>query len=147
MKRLRYIGLLAGLGVIASWLGCSSSDEPTLPARHPVQGKVMYRGQPAKGFRVTYHPLSDIGPLQFAPSAITADDGSYRLQSYQPDDGAPLGDYAVTIEWPNHLIAADDPDPKPVVDQLRGAYSSPQRSKFKVSVVAGPNDVAPFVLQ
>lgn len=128
-------------------LGCGGSLQPELPPRHPVQGKVLHRGQPAKGFRVTFHPTGDIGPLQFAPSAITSDDGTYRLQSYEPEDGAPLGDYAVTFEWPDHLIATDDPDPKPVVDRLRGAYSDPQRSRFKASVVEGPNEMPPFNLQ
>ena len=127
-------------------LGCSKTPELSLPPRHPVQGKVLHRGQPAKGFRVTFHPQGDFGPLQFAPSAITAADGSYRLRSYDPDDGAPLGEYAVTIEWPDHIIEANDPDPKPVVDRLRGAYADPQRSKFKASVVSGQNDVPPIVL-
>jgi hypothetical protein len=96
---------------------------------------------------VTFHPLGDIGALKFAPSAITAADGVYRLRSYQPDDGAPLGEYAVTFEWPDHIIHADDIDPVPEVDQLRGAYSRPENSQFKVTVHAGDNVVPPFVLQ
>jgi hypothetical protein len=127
--------------------GCSESLEPQLPLRHPVQGKVIYRGQPASGFRVTFHPLQDIGQLKFAPSAITEKDGSFRLRSYEPDDGAPLGDYVVTLEWPDHLIQADDPDPKPEVDRLRGAYSDPRRSQIKVTVTAGQNELQSFVLR
>jgi len=126
--------------------GCSESREPSLPPRHPVQGKVMYRGKPASGFRVTFHPLNDIGNLKFAPSAITAPDGTFRLRSYDPDDGAPLGDYAVTFDWPDHLTSSDDPDPVPEVDRLRGAYSDPQRSKLKVTILAGNNELQPFVL-
>jgi hypothetical protein len=142
-KRLPLSGaLLATLALC----GCIESLEPQIPARHPVQGKVVYRGQPASGFRVTFHPLQDIGELKFAPAAITEKDGSFRVRSYEPDDGAPQGEYAVTLEWPDHLIQADDPDPKPEVDRLRGAYSDPQRTKIKVTVSAGPNELAPFVL-
>jgi hypothetical protein len=127
--------------------GCEKSHGPALPPLHPVKGKVMYRGQPAKGFRVTFHPLQEIGPVKFAPSAITESDGTFRLRSYHPDDGAPLGEYAVTLEWPDHLINADDPDPKPVTDRLRGAYADPQRSQIRVSVVAGANELQPIVLR
>jgi hypothetical protein len=127
-------------------VGCSQSRELDLPPRHPVAGVVKFRGQPASGFRVTFHPLTDIGTLKFAPSAITGPDGSFRLRSYQPDDGAPLGQYAVTFEWPDHLIREDDPDPVPEVDQLRGAYSNPQASAFKITVVEGNNQVPAFEL-
>jgi hypothetical protein len=122
-------------------IGCQQSRALDLPPLHPVQGVVKYRGQPASGFRVTFHPLSDIGALKFAPSAVTAADGSFKLRSYQPDDGAPAGEYAVTFEWPDHFIREDDPDPVPEVDQLRGAYSNPQASAHKVTVVEGSNQV------
>ena len=148
VKRRAIAGRLTAL---LMWLvfmsGCGEGDGLGLPPLHPVQGKVVYRGQPAKGFRVTFHPLQDIGELKFAPSAITESDGTFRLRSYQPEDGAPLGEYAVTLEWPDHLIEADDPDPKPVTDRLRGAYGDPQRSQIKVSVTAGPNELKPFVLR
>lgn len=127
--------------------GCGQTDGLALPARHPVEGKVVYRGKAAQGFRVTFHPLGDIGEVKFAPSAITAEDGTFRLRSYEPDDGAPAGDYAVTLEWPDHLNKAEDLDPKPEVDRLRGAYSDPQRSKFKVTVAEGENQLQQFVVQ
>lgn len=140
---------LKGLTVIGVLLlgGCADSLEPEIPVRHPVAGKVLYRGQPARGFRVIFHPLQDFGEVKFAPSAITDDEGKFRLQSYDPDDGAPLGEYAVTFEWPDHLIQADDPDPKPVNDRLRGAYSDPGKSQIKVTVVAGQNELQPMVLR
>lgn len=140
--------MLVGVLLLSLLLsGCTESRALPLPPRHPVSGKVLYRGQPARGFRVTFHPLQEMSQLQFAPAAITDAEGNFRLRSYEPDDGAPLGDYAVTLEWPDHLVQADDPDPKPEVERLRGAYSDPQRSRIKVTVTVGPNELQPIVLR
>ena len=87
-----------------------------------------------------------MGRAQFAPSAVTDDNGEFRLQSYHPDDGAPVGEYAVTFTWPQHVNTGDESDPVPEVDQLRGLYSDPRKSRFKVTVREGENTLEPFVL-
>ena len=140
-----FVAVALGLCVI---VGCGEQSRGfDLPAMHPAQGSVTYRGQPASGFRVTLHPLGDIGALKFAPSAITAADGSFRVRSYAPDDGAPAGEYAVTFEWPDHIIQPEDFDPVPEVDQLRGAYSNPQTSPYKVTIREGENTLPLFELR
>lgn len=144
----RKLRVITSLSLLLAMVGCGDGRPVLkLPTRHPVQGKVSYRGQPAAGFRVVFHPTGDIGALKFAPSAVTGTDGSFKLRSYDPHDGAPPGEYAVTFEWPDHFISDTDPDPVPEVDQLRGAYSRPEQSKFKVNVVAGENVIPPFDLR
>ena len=117
------------------------------PQPYPVHGKVVYKGQPAQGFRVAFYPLADIGRLRFAPAAVTDGKGEFTLRSYNTADGAPPGEYAVTFSWPQHINTGEEADPMPEVDQLRGAYSDPQKSKFKVTVREGENVFDPFVLQ
>ena len=127
----------------------ASCSKPPLPGPqpYPVHGTVSYRGQPAKGFRVAFHPLKAWVGAQFAPSAVTDDNGQFRLQSYHTDDGAPVGEYAVTFTWPQHVNTGDESDPMPEVDQLRGLYNDPRKSRFKVTVRAeGKNTLEPFVL-
>ncbi len=142
-SRSLYFGLVA-MSILAA--SCSKPPLPG-PQPHPVHGSVMYRGQPAKGFRVIFYPLSEQGKRKFAPSAITNDSGEFRLCSYHPDDGAPTGEYAVTFSWPQHINTGDESDPEPEVDRLRGAYSDPRKSRLKVTVREGENALEPFVLQ
>lgn len=133
--------------LVALLLAGCDNRQVKLPPLSPVKGNVNYRGKPAIGFRVVFHPQTDIGKLQFSPSAITGSSGEFELRSLHPSDGAPLGDYAVTFEWPDHLNKDTDTDPVPEIDKLRGAYANPANSKFRVTVKAGPNDLPPFELK
>ena len=98
--------------------GCSKPPLPG-PIPYPVHGKVTYQGRPIQGFRVTFFPVKQLGKVQFAPSAVTDDNGEFHLRSYHPDDGAPQGEYLVTFTWPRHLNTIDEPDAGPEVDQFK----------------------------
>jgi hypothetical protein len=126
--------------------GCSEPPLPGPPPQ-PVRGKVVYRGQPAEGFRVTFYPLGGQSGPRFAPAAVTDRNGEFRLQSYQPDDGAPVGEYAVTFQWPQYVNTGDPDDVLPQVDRLRGQFSNPRSSQFRVTVWEGENKLEPFVLR
>jgi hypothetical protein len=128
---------------LATSLGCNQPP-PEGPVPQAVQGSVIYQGKPASGFRVTFHPRSDIGPRQFAPSAITGPDGTFTLTSYHAGDGAPVGRYAVTIEWPQEIATGDEYDAKPKIDRLQGRYASPAKSVWIVDVVEGENQLTLF---
>jgi hypothetical protein len=125
--------------------GCSKPPLPG-PPPHPVHGKVIYRGQPARGFCVVFTPLDTTWKVKFAPAAMTGENGEFRLRSYRPNDGAPKGEYAVTFQWPDHINTGNEPEPAPEVDQLQGLYSDPNKSTFKVVVHEGENELEPFVL-
>lgn len=83
----RFFAIFAG-GVVLVAASCSKPRLPG-PQPYPVHGKVVYRGQPAKGFRVTLYPLYEQGKLRFAPAAMTDAKGEFRVRSYHPDDGTP----------------------------------------------------------
>ncbi|HVX60084.1 MAG TPA: hypothetical protein VHC19_05780 [Pirellulales bacterium] len=129
-------------------VGCKRQPLPG-PEPMPVQGQVFYQGQPAAGFRVTFHPLFEQGEVKFTPFAVTDEQGAFRLQSYSAEDGAPVGEYAVTFEWlerPKVRDQIDDPD-LPNVDRLKGKYNRPDQSTWKVQIQAGPNELEPFRLE
>lgn len=140
-----WICLVVALGVF----GCSSAanNGPKGPPPHPVTGKVFYKGKPADGFAVAFHPVTAWDGAQFAPSGMTDANGDFQLHSYGENDGAPAGEYKVTFTWPKEIAGPDPDEGKQVVDQLRGAYSNPQRSKFTVKVVEGENELPPFELK
>ncbi len=124
---------------------CSKQPLPG-PPPHPVHGKVIYKGQPAKRFCVVFTPLDATWKVKFAPAAMTDEKGEFRLRSYHPDDGAPAGEYAVTFQWPDHINTGNEPEPVPEVDQLGGLYSDPKKSNVKIVVHEGDNELEPFVL-
>src|SRR5262249_32774745 len=71
---------------------------------------------------------------------------TFELTTYVKGDGAPGGDYAITIEW----IPPRPPPPhrpKQIGDRLKGRYSDPQRSKISYSVEKDKdNNVPPIEL-
>jgi hypothetical protein len=54
-------------------------------------------------------------------------------------DGAPAGDYRVTLVWPDGLIdECDCPDPI-LHDRLKGLYAKADQSKFQATVRSSSN--------
>src|SRR5687767_9315615 len=120
------IGSLAGLTLLVT-VGCDS-DEDRVKV-FPVTGKILVRGQPAEGAEVAFYPTSPElqGPKMPGPVGTTDANGQFRLRSYAPDDGAPAGDYMVTVVWP----APPPPNATGVFelkDRLAGRYANPQTS-------------------
>ncbi len=66
----------------------------------PVNGSVFYQGRPAEGARVVFHPGRDPNAHALRPQAVVGADGSFRLTTYTGHDGAPAGEYFVTVYSP-----------------------------------------------
>jgi hypothetical protein len=127
--------------------GCGKKVTRDLPKPFPVHGKVTYGGKPAQGFRVSFHSLGEHQGPAFAPSAVTDANGEFRLQSYQPGDGAPAGEYAATFEWLQDVNKSDPVDGPRMVDRLQGKFNNPSASTFKATVLEGENELSPFDLK
>ena len=146
---LKSASMRFGTWVFALVVAGCSRPAPSGPAATPVQGTVLYQGKPAAGFRVVFHPLFDLGTVKFAPFGMTDEKGVFHLRSYTPNDGAPVGQYAVTFEWPTRPPAMDlmlDPGARDV-DQLAGKYSRVENSAWKINVQEGSNELEPFRLE
>ena len=74
-------------------VGCGGADMAGRPARVPAGGVVMMNGEPISGATVVFSPVSH----QEGASAVTDDEGRFRLRTFDPDDGAVPGMYKVTI--------------------------------------------------
>ena len=71
--------------------GCTSSNNPKT---YPTTGKVTYRGQPVTSGMILLTPV-DTG---HAATGNLDKDGSFRLTTFQKDDGAVPGSYQVAIQ-------------------------------------------------
>jgi hypothetical protein len=103
-----------GLAILAGVTGCGG-DAPI-----PVAGKVTVNGVPVGHAGVTFHPQDGKGR---PASAETADDGTYKLTTVNPGDGAMKGEYRVTLVWdePVHPYMAMR-DGAPEKEALRADY-------------------------
>ena len=145
-KRLRSAkgGLLVIALLTASCAGAQGEKV------YPVDGKVVFHGQPAAGAIVRFQPeLSEQGNRLDAvePVGIVGEDGSFRLSSFGKHDGAPPGVYVVTITWPDRspLPAKTGIKPKKGVhpDRLEGRYSL-NKSPLRAEVKKGENSLPPY---
>lgn len=121
---------------------CKDGTEGRLPV-FPVTGSVLQKELPAPGAIVTFHPLDPAVPATIRPNAQVEVDGTFRLTTYESGDGAPAGEYAVTVFWPEPPQSpVDAPDSGP--DRLQGRFADPERSSLRVSVPEAATEFEPF---
>lgn len=87
------------------------------------------------------------------PSGRAGPDGSFTLTSYEEGDGAPAGEYKVTVEWPSEdpNDPSDPDDPEGQIprgpDWLQGRYADPATTSLTATIREGDNLLEPFLLK
>ena len=124
-------------------LGCSQTDYPNVT--YPVTGRLLTKdGAPAAGVRVTLHSshiISEGDP--FRPSGTSDQDGLFQLTTYETDDGAPAGNYAMTFRWAPPQKTLLDPTPK---DRLKNRFAVPNDESLTCEIIDSkePQDIGTF---
>jgi hypothetical protein len=136
--RVAFAALLA-----VSLAGCGSAGKPEVV---PAGGKVMFnKTTPPVGALVVFHPTDPAFEKQIGgkPFAKVKDDGTFVLTTYAEGDGAPAGEYNVTIDWrppakEMKISIGDGGASGP--SKLNPKYSNPQQPTLKAAVKKGdPN--------
>jgi hypothetical protein len=118
---------------------CSSGRKPV----YPVHGQVSFEDQPIPGALVVFHPQGTDAGTTEKSFAKTGLDGTFTLGTYEPADGAPAGNYLVTVElW----LSSGQGDEGPT-SRLPPRYASPNTSGLTATVETGPNELKPFELK
>jgi hypothetical protein len=138
---IRLCRLAAALLLVSA--GCGESDRESV---FPVSGSVTVNGKKPKDAVVSFHPADELhNPRALRSMATTEKDGTFRLTTYMSHDGAPEGEYVVTVYWPAPLPR--DAHPGDVgADLLKGRYANPKTSPLRATVGKGENALAPFKL-
>ncbi|HZN32458.1 MAG TPA: hypothetical protein VFB80_01520 [Pirellulaceae bacterium] len=116
-----------------------------------MKGSVLVAGKPAARATVIFHPKAPAADAlaEKAPPRPTGEvqaDGSFTLSTYTAGDGAPAGEYTVTISWPSGSSPiGGDADSGP--DRLGGRYLNPQTSRLSAKVDAAATEVPRFELK
>jgi len=131
----RFIGGLTLAVLLAMSLGCSNSGKAGI---YPVRGKVVIDGQPAQGAIVTLYPVAG-GATSARSMATTNADGSFQVSTFGKYDGAPSGEYAVTLVWPEYNEAGEAGS-----DRLKGRFATVAKPFTKITVAERENVLDPF---
>lgn len=113
---------------------------------YPVQGELLVDGEPAEGALVIFHPVSSSEPKTTNPNGRVQPDGSFHVTTYESDDGAPAGQYVVTVFWPEPPKSPVD-HPAMGPDRLKGRFTDPEASNIRITVSEGENILDPINLQ
>ncbi|MGD9723749.1 MAG: BON domain-containing protein [Pirellulales bacterium] len=130
----------AGLALllVALLVGCGGRKVPERVAVHPVQGQVHYQGRPAAGAYVVFHPKGNTTNVPTPRGHVDAQ-GNFKLSTYSSDDGAPVGEYAVTVVL--EPMVQKDGDYERGKNILPPKYSQPNTTNVVARVAEGDNSV------
>lgn len=92
-------------------------------ATHPATGFVYFEGTPIPGAVVTLSSDKAKGPKA---SGVVEADGSFKLSTYTAFDGAPVGEYVVTVSGATGLPAN---------------YTTTAKSELRATIQAGKNQI------
>jgi hypothetical protein len=143
MKKLAFSLAIALTALIS---GCGKSTK-----YYPVQGKVTFRGAPASGALVYFHLKGNTNPNLALPYAKVLEDGTFKVVMATGEEGAPAGDYDVTMYWPDTSAAGGDKekggsrDNPP--DKFAGKYLKAGPNTPAVTVKPEKNELTPFDLK
>jgi hypothetical protein len=144
------VSLFICLSLVALVSGCGKSRpeiKNKLPL-FPVTGKVVMDGQPMVGATIIFNPVTPF-PEKSAPQlphAVVGDDGSFTASTYQKDDGAPAGDYKITVSWRGNVEGLSNEQKDDLPEKAPDSMQTPRTSKIRVKIKEQPNALATWDL-
>jgi hypothetical protein len=150
--------------IVSSWLiigwciGCGYNSQHGY-IKHdeelfPVSGRVMFEGQPAKNATVIFHRKRGATDSATKTSAANAplnprgecnEQGEFEIFTYALDDGAPAGEYQVTVSWRDPEGQGREEN---YPELLPRHFQDPASSGLIATVTADEsNDLPPFELK
>jgi hypothetical protein len=138
----RLAALLLCAPIVIAFSGCGSSPDADRVQVFPTSGRVVYDGRPLAGAFVVLHPKgagAAVGRAVPRPHAQATADGSFTVTSYESNDGAPVGDYTLTVELRPLVNHGGDVTAGP--NTLPAKYSRAETSPLSVQIAEGRNDL------
>lgn len=139
-------GFLLMFVISMNCVGCGATEKPELSV-FPVSGSISVDGKPPVGAEIRCRPstpLKDPAKRSIEPFAIVDQDGTFRIGTYSGDDGAPPGEYSLTIVWP--VITVEGGEEIRGADRLKGRFENPDQPIAKVTVKADEDTYIPEIV-
>lgn len=128
-------------------VGCGSEISPEQRAVYPAVGAISFRGKPIPDATVRLHPVappSDGKPV-FISRGKVDENGVFSVSTYAHQDGAPAGEYRVSVSWQGPLKGLSEDEEDRLKERLPRKYTSPESSGLTV-VVSEDTNVLPEIV-
>lgn len=125
-KYYSQLRILGWLGVILFAVAAGCSESQSVLKCVPVSGKVLVDGRPPVRAEVRLRPalpLDDPMNRSIEPYAFVRADGTFTVGTYLSDDGAPEGEYALTLVWPT--VTVEGGEEIFGADRFKGRFANP----------------------
>jgi hypothetical protein len=130
--------------------GCGSSHDCDRLPVFPTKGTVKLEGTSPKGALIVFHPkagkLSASDGNTIRPHGTVRSDGTFELTSYETNDGAPAGEYLVTLEL-RKVVKYPNGNAGPGPNLVPKKYTKSDATPLLVQIQPGPNELPPIVLK
>ena len=121
--------------------GCGKSDRVDV---YPTEGRILCNGKPLAGALVVLYPQGQ-PDAPVTPRGQTDSDGRYTLGTYSAGDGAPEGQYAVTVL--HYPMQQQNGGWTAAANALPKKYASPTTTSLRAQIARGSNSLAPLVVK
>jgi hypothetical protein len=136
------IAAVAGLVLLYLVFPASLFGTPDRVRVYPARGKAEFAGKPMAQATIFLNPIGEKDPKLPIPRGVVQEDGSFVLGTYAKDDGAPAGDYAVTVQWFRPNANPNREGLAAPVSLLPPRYANAKSSGLNVRIETGDNDLA-----
>lgn len=147
LSNVRVIGVVFGVlivGLLGYWYSTLGPSRSV--AVHPVKGRAVFEGQPMSGANVILHPSSTSKvPAELRPRGSVAADGTFFLSTFDLNDGAPNGDFVVTVVWSKPIVVNGETQFGPNLAPV--TYSKPESSPLRIKIAPGIRELEPLELK
>ncbi len=128
-------------------LSAASCGGPKRKTTYPTEGKLLIGGKPFGGLTVFFYSTDTAETEPTKPFATTNADGTFTLTTTAANDGAPAGEYVVTVIYePLDSPLARAKRVKP--PRFDKKYSDPKTSPLRAKIENKPKNVLePFDLK
>ena len=124
--------------------GCGDSGPQRIPV-FKTAGKITFNNQPVEGAFLVLHPKAAPLPDVPKPTAHVKPDGTFEPTTFDTADGAPAGEYVLTVQWQKLINDRGEWVPGP--NLLPPKYSNPATSDVIVNVAEGKNELPAIALR
>jgi hypothetical protein len=124
-------------------VGCGKSDAGV--ELFPVRGKLLLGGKPLANALVVLHPKAQSATTVPPARAQTDADGNFALSTFVAQDGAPAGEFAMTIQAYKLERVGEGFAPGPNI--LPPKLSTPQSTDLFITVAQTTNTLEPIELR
>lgn len=143
----KIIGIVAAVAAVVAlgWTILPRLGGPSVPPLVPVSGHVTFEGKTISGASISFRPRDKSLASLPMPRAVVGPDGRFLVGTFDANDGAPAGDYDVSIQW-FPAPSSNDENILPR-NQLPSRYAHPDTSGLTVRIDSGPTELPTLQLK